>query len=177
MKQKPMSNDYIYLTILAVFVFLALGTFVHDPILHGIVAYAFHWQISDYQNGLMVGSTSAIASVKAPVFQYWLFFMLPALFIFVAVIAATIIRTDRLVFVAGIILMMLNLPSLNPEINGSDAYNAVQLLISRGWSTTGAYAAHYLLFFVIVSLFALYLYIAVENSSKDARKRLVNIVR
>ena len=62
---KGESNDPIYFSILAVF-FLMLGaaTFLHDPILHGLFAYANGWEVTDYETGLMVGSTFSISPTK-----------------------------------------------------------------------------------------------------------------
>lgn len=180
MRAAKENNDYIYLTILATFIVLSLGTFVHDPILHSAVALYNGWQIGDYNTGLMVGQTSAIASAfqaaHTTTFNFWLFFMFPAMFIFVATLIAVIIKPDRLVIVSGRILLALNLASLNPSIPGSDAYNAIQFLTTRGWTEFSAYAAHFLLLGIMVIIWGLFEYIGTENNPEDARKRAANIV-
>ncbi len=174
--QKPMSNDAIYLIIVITLLSLATFTYIHEG-LHALVAYAYGWEISDSSHGLMTGETSAIASSHASTLAYWSFFMLPALVMFLAVITITVLFPNRFVLVVGVIVSQLNLPSTNPQIPGSDAYNAAQFLMTRGWSETGAYTIHYILFFAILALYALFLYVVTENNQGDARRRMINIIR
>lgn len=174
--RKKESNDYILYTVLSVFGFIALGTFYHDPILHGIIAYWNGWGIEGFETGLMTGSTTVLASIKASTSSVWLYFMFPSIAIFITVLIATWLKPDRIIMVAGIILMSMNLPSLKPDLQGSDAYNAVQYLITKGWSELGANALHYILFIAILIIWGLYLYITVENNPKDAKARMENIV-
>lgn len=175
--RKKEGNDYIYFTILIIFVTIAIGTFWHDPILHGIVALLNGWEIETFETGLMTGSTTVLASTKASIWSVWLYFMFPPIAIFVAVIIATWFKPDRLIMVAGIILMSMNLPSLKPDLQGSDAYNAIQYLVIKGWSELGANALHYILFITVLILWGLYLYVTVENNSRDAKARMKNIVQ
>lgn len=176
MKHQKESNDIWYLTILIVFSTLSIGTFFHDPLLHGIIAYWNGWEIETFETGLITGSTTVLASTKASTWSVWLYFMFPSIAIFITVIIATWLKPDRLLMVAGIILMSMNIPSLKPDLVGSDAYNAVQYLIFKGWSETGANVLHYILFIAILILWGLYLYISVENNSKDVKARMKNII-
>lgn len=178
MRQRPKkheSNDYIYWTIIIVFLGISAGTFIHDPILHGVIAVLNGWSIDDYQTGLMIGSTSVIAPANASWQSYWIFFMFPALAIFIIVMVITLLRPERVLMVGGIIVMSMNLPSLNPAITGSDAYNAVDMLAKKGFGEGYANLVHYLLFFIILVAWGLYLYIVIENNSKDSRLRIENI--
>lgn len=173
---KESGNDYIYLTIVMTYLTLAIGTFWHDPILHSLIAIFNGWELDGYKSGLMIGSTSAIANAASSTFSYWIFYMFPALVIFLLIIIVTIIRQDRILMVGGIILFSLNIPSLNPEITGSDAYNAVQLLVSRGWSEFSATTLHYIIFLLMLAVWGIYLYIVTENNPKDAMGRMKNII-
>lgn len=174
--RKNEGNDYIYYTILTIFATIGIGTFFHDPLLHGIIAYWNGWQIEGFETGLMTGSTTVLASLKASTWSIWFYFIFPSIAIFITVIIATWMKPDRLIMVAGIILMSMNLPSLKPDLIGSDAYNAVQYLIMTGWSETGANVLHYILFILILILWGLYLYITVEDKQTDAKARMKNIV-
>lgn len=173
------NNDYIYITVLALFSTLTLGTFFHDPLLHGLIAWINGWQIGEYNSGLMTGQTTVIATAAqaahASTFSFWLFFMFPAIAIYFMSFAAIIINPDRLIIVIGRILMALNLASLNPQIPGSDASNAITFLMTRGWTEFGAYAVHFIILGVMVILWGLFEYIGTENNPEDAKKRAANI--
>lgn len=175
MSKKKESNDYIYWTVIIVFFGLALGTFLHDPVLHSVAATINGWSIDSYESGWMTGSTSVIAPANASWQSLWFYFMFPSLAIFILTIVITLIRMEKSVMVGGIILMSLNLPSLNPTIPGSDAYNAVGMLVKSGFAEGYANMLHYLLFFLILVVWGLYLYIVIENNPKDSRKRVENI--
>lgn len=175
MSRKKESNDYIYYSIIIVFIGLSAGTFLHDPILHGLAATINGWSIDSYDSGWMTGSTSVIAPKTAGWQPFWFYFMFPSLVIFILTLAITIIRPERFIRVGGIILISLNLPSMNPTIIGSDAYNAVNMLAKSGFSEGFAYMMHYLLFFLILVVWGIYLYIVIENDSKDSKKRVENL--
>lgn len=177
-KQKMDSNDPIYWTIIIVMFGLSISTLIHDPILHGIAAKINGWSIDSFNSGGifgMTGSTSVIAPATAPWQQLWFYFMFPSLAIFVLTVIITFIKPEKSTMVGGIIVMSLNLPSLNPTITGSDAYNAVDMLVKHGFSEWYANIVHYLLFFLILVIWALYLYVVIENQPQDARKRVENI--
>lgn len=180
-KKAKEGNDYKYLTIFIIFISLAFGTFLHDPILHSIVAIANGWELSEYQSGLMTGETTVIATASqasgASTFSFWLYFMFPSLFIYILTMIITILKQDRLLRVAGVVLLSLNLPSLNPEISGSDSYNAVQFLVTRGWTELSAGALHYSILLGALVVYGLYLYIIIEDSNKDSRTRTQNIMK
>ncbi len=172
------SNDPIYWTIIIVLFGLSISTFMHDPILHGIAATISGWSIDSYDSGGifgMTGSTSVIAPTNASWQSVWFYFMFPSLAIFILTSLITFIKPEKVIMVGGIILMSLNLPSLNPTITGSDAYNAVDMLIKSGFSEGFVNIVHYLLFFLILIIWGLYLYVTIENSEADARKRVKNI--
>lgn len=176
--EKVESNDYIYWTVLIVLFGLSLSTFMHDPVLHGIAATINNWSIDSFDSGGilgMTGSTSVIAPTSANWQSLWFYFMFPSLAIFILTPIITFIRPEKSVMVGGIILMSLNLPSLNPTVPGSDAYNAVDMLIKNGFSEGVIVPAHYLLFILILVLWGLYLYVTIEDSEADARKRIKNI--
>ncbi len=177
-KQKMESNDPIYWTIIIVMFGLSISTLIHDPILHGIAATINGWSIDSFDGGGifgMTGSTSVIAPATAPWLQLWFYFMFPSLAIFILTAIIAFIKPEKSIMVGGIIVMSLNLPSLNPTIVGSDAYNAVDMLVKHGFSEGLVIIAHYLLFFLILVLWGLYLYVVIENQPNDARKRVENI--
>lgn len=169
------NNDYIYIIILAIFGTLLIGTFFHDPILHGIIASINGWSIQEYNSGLMTGQTTAIASAAqvagASTFMFWLFFVFPAIFLYLISFAAIIINPDRLIIVVGRILMALNLASMNPQIPGSDASNAIQFLSTRGWTEFSAYLVHFIILGAMIIVWGLFEYIGTENNPEDAHKR------
>jgi len=174
------NNDYIYLTIMTIFVVLFLGTFFHDPLLHSLIARINGWEISDYTSSLMTGQTTAIATVSqvthASTFSFWLYYMFPALFIYIITLLVVIIKPERLIISGGFILLSTNLASLNPQIPGSDSFNAVQLLVTRGWSEAGAYALHFIMLGIAIVILGLYIYIGTENNPEDAKGRVKNII-
>lgn len=165
-------QDSTYTIIILVFFIMILGTRMHDPVLHGAIAWLNGWGISDYSSGLTTGQTTATVAATASALALWEFYMFPGLFIFVTTIVATIYRPEREILIMGIILMAMNISSFDPAITGSDAYNAVQVLISTGTGDGLAYSAHYALLITIVILWAMYLYVAIETNPKDARTRI-----
>ncbi|MDD5453917.1 MAG: hypothetical protein PHW62_00255 [Candidatus Ratteibacteria bacterium] len=175
---KMESNDPIYWSIVIVMFGLSLSTFLHDPILHGIAAKINGWSIDSYDMGGifgMTGSTSVIAPVSASWPSLWFYFMFPSLAIFILTVIITFLKPEKSIMVGGTILMSLNLPSLHPTITGSDAYNAVNMLLKHGFSEWLVYVAHFLLFILVLILWALYLYVIIENNQNDAKKRVENI--
>lgn len=181
MNKKETSNDYIYLTILTVMTVFGIGTILHDPLLHSIIALLNGWHLNSYTISLGTGSTDAFATplqlANTPTFNYWLFYMFPSLFIFILSFMIILFNPNRLIIVAGLIFMSLNFSSLLPGLPGSDAYNAIQFLISRGWSEPHAFALHYIILIVMFIIWSLYLYIVIENSPRDIRSRTQNIWR
>lgn len=173
------NNTYVLLTILLSFFTLAIGTRIHDPILHSIVAILNGWSITEWESGLMIGSTTAMISAatatNTSTTMFWLYFMFPPIFIYVVSFLINVFFPNRLIRVSGFILMALNLASVNPEIKGSDAYNAAVFLTTRGWSETTAFGIQYLIMFGFIVLYGLYLYISVEDNDKDARNRMKNL--
>lgn len=180
MRKRESSNQYIYLTILVFFIAIGFATLLHDPILHSIIGYLNGWQLDSYSVSLGTGSTDTIVSsaqlASTPTFNYWLFYMFPPMAIFILSFVIVFFNPNRLIIVAGIIFMSLNFSSLFPNLVGSDAYKAVQVLTSRGWSEPSAYLVHYLILIVMFIIWGLYLYIGIENSPKDAKARAKNIV-
>ena len=175
---KKESNDPIYWTVIIVLFGLSLSTLIHDPILHGIAALINGWSIDSFDSGGvfgMTGSTSVIAPSTASWQSLWFYFMFPSLAIFILTAVIVFIKPEKSVMIFGIISMSLNLPSMNPTITGSDAFNAVGMLVTKGFSEGYANMAHYLLFFLILILWGLYLYVVIENNPKDSRKRVENI--
>lgn len=174
--QKTESNEYIYWTIIFGFVLLALATTFHDPILHGAVALLFGFKIEDYNTGLGIGDTTALAPIGAPVFSKWVFFMLPAIIIFILVYLITIFKPDRLVFTAGNMVLGINVFSFHPGVEGSDAFKAMGYLIQGGWSEAEAYLLHLFILLIAFGLWFLHYYIIGENNLKDAKSRMNNII-
>jgi len=178
MSKKKESNDMIYWAVIVVLLGMSVSTFFHDPILHGAAALINGWSIDSYDSGGifgMTGSTSVIAPATAGWFSLWFYFMFPSLTIFILTMIIAIIKPEKLIMIFGIITISLNLPSLNPTIPGSDAYNAVGMLIKSGFSDGYANLLHYLLFFLILVVWGLYLYIVIENNPNDSRRRIENI--
>lgn len=170
------SNDYMYWTIIIGFLVLGVGTAFHDPILHGVVAYIFGWMVEDYNIGMGIGATTALAPTGTPVSSIWLFFMLPAIIIFIIVYYVTILKSDRFIFTAGNMLLGINVFSFHPSIDGSDAFKAMGYLIQQGWSESGAYLLHLFILLIAFGLWFLHYYIIGENNLKDAKGRMKNII-
>lgn len=171
------SHNYnFWMSIILVLLAILIGTHLHDPILHGAIIYMNGWQLGSVQTGLLTGSTEAIISVASmndiPTLSLFIFFMAPAIFIFLLVYILTIKSTSRFILIIGIILLGLNIASFSPSITGSDASKALELLILRGMSTIEAYTLMYAIFILALFLWGIYIFIATENDYKDARKRL-----
>jgi len=174
-RTKQESNDPIYFSIIVVLFGISISTFIHDPILHSLWAVLNGWSIDSYESGWMTGSTSILASSSASWQSLWGYFMFPAISIFILTLIIVAMKPEKLIMIFGIITMSLNLPSLNPLITGSDAYNAVGVLTNGGFSEGFAYTMHYLLFFLILVIWGIYLYIVIEDNSKDSKKRVENL--
>lgn len=180
MKKLNKENDsYLILIILTVFLALAVGTRFHDPYLHGLIIYLNGWQIGDYTSGLTTGSTEAFYSATKNIstLSVWIFYMFPAIFIYILVMFITFFKSDKIILISGIILTGLNLPSFDPSNKGSDSYEAVMFLLTRGLNEILVFALHWIIFILIIIIWALYLDIAVENDTRDARSRILNILR
>lgn len=173
------TNEYIYLSILIVFITFFIGTLLHDPLLHWILIKLNGWEFASYSAAIGMGSTDALVSstqiAKTSTFGYWLFFMFPSIFIFLFSFAVILFKPDRLFIIGGNILILLNYASLLPGLNGSDANNAIKFLVTRGYSEASAYFIHYIILIVMILIYALYNYIGTENNPKDAKSRGLNI--
>jgi hypothetical protein len=95
--------------------------------------------------------------------------------VFILAFVLVFYNPNRLIIVGGLIAMALNFSSLLPNIPGSDAQKAVDVLISRGWSEPSAYGVALLITIIMFLIAGLYLYIAIENNPKDAKARAENI--
>lgn len=175
-KKKEGNEIWIY-TILIGYIIIGAGTAFHDPILHGAVALIFGFMVEGYNTGIGIGDTTALAPAGAPIFSIWLFFMLPAIIIFILVYLITIFKPNRLVFIAGNMLLGINAFSFHPGVEGSDAFKAMEYLIQHGWSESGAHLLHLFILLMAFGLWFLHYYIIGENNIKDAKGRMVNIVR
>lgn len=176
-------SDTQYYVIVIMLLSLALGTALHDPFLHGIVAHINGWTVESYSSNLFTGQTSTMAPVNAPTNQVWVFYMFPAMFIIVAIFIVTYLALmtstmdDKFILVIGIVLVALNIPSLYPGITGSDSESAMRILIDRGMPDFSAVIIHYTIFLIFFVLWSMYLFIAVENNPKDAKKRLNSLIK
>lgn len=171
------SNDYIIWSIVIGYATVALATLLHDPILHGATALLFGFMVEDYTTGMGTGATTVLAPTSAPVFSKWVFFMLPAIIIFILVYLITIFKPDRLVFTAGNMVLGINVFSFHPGVEGSDAFKAMGYLIQGGWSEAEAYLLHLFILLIAFGLWFLHYYIIGENNLKDAKARMKNIVQ
>ncbi len=180
MKRK---SDTQYYIIVIMLLSLALGTALHDPFLHGMVAHINGWTVESYSSNLFTGQTSTIAPVNAPTNQIWVFYMFPAMFIIIATFIVTYLALmtssidDKFIMVIGIVLVALNMPSLYPGITGSDSDSAMRILTERGMPEFSAVIIHYAIFLIFFVLWSMYLFIAVENNTKDAKKRLNSLIK
>lgn len=168
-------SENILLIIMVTFLTLSVGTFLHDPLLHGAIALINGWDISSYESYLTTGSTSvqlnSASALKADTAQLWVFYMFPSLFLFTAAWLVNIFYPDRLTRIIGVLVMALNLGSLEPANAGSDADRAAQVLVYGGWSEFTASAAHWIILFTAVLMLALFLFVVIEDSNKDAKAR------
>lgn len=180
MKQQSDTKYYILIILLLT---LSIGTALHDPLLHGLMAKINGWSVDSYSSNLFTGQTSAMVPRSATTESIWLFFMAPSIIIIISIFIVTYIALisstfdDRFILLIGIILIGLNIPSLYPGITGSDSDSALKILIDRGTPEITAYLIHYTIFLVFFVLWSLYLFIAVENNAKDAKKRFKSIIR
>ncbi len=171
------NNNYnFWMSIILVLLTLAVGTGFHDPVLHSVVAYAFGWQIGEVHSGLLTGSTEALITASSmsdiSTLSLFIFYMFPATFIFTLVYLLTIRSTSRFFLIIGTLLIALNIASFSPSIKGSDANSALNLLILREYSPTASYFFMYGIFIMALIFYSIYIYIAIENDKKDARRRL-----
>lgn len=179
--RKQETNQVIYISILVTFITLFFGTLIHDPLLHWVIIKLNGWQFASYSASVGIGSTDALVSssqvANTSTFNYWLFFMFPSVFIFIFSFLVVVFRPNRLFIISGHILILLNFSSLLPTVPGSDAYKAIQFLVSRGWSEPSAYAIHYMILAVMFIIYGLYFYIGTENNPEDVKLRVQNIYR
>lgn len=179
--KKQESNQFIYLSILVMFIVLSFGTLIHDPFLHWLIIKLNGWQFASYSTSIGIGSTDALVSpsqiANTPTFNYWLFFMFPSIFIFIFSFLVIVLKPDRFFIITGHILILLNFSSLLPSVTGSDAHKAIQFLVSRGLSEPTAYVIQYAVLLSMLIIYGLYFYIGTENNQKDAQSRIRNIIR
>lgn len=162
-------------TIFIIILLITLGTvtYLHDPILHSLIAYLSGWEVTGYINTLTTGSTDAIA-LKDDISpeSKWLFYMFPSLFIYGLTTLIVLKYPYKPVLVFSTVPLFLNLPSFDPSNKGSDSYNALQALTSAGYSEPSYYIFHMLIFFTAIIILGTFLYISVENNIKDAKNRI-----
>lgn len=177
------SSDMQYYILAIMLITLSAGTMLHDPLLHGIMAKLNGWSIDSYSSNLFTGQTTSLVPKNATTSSIWWFFMMPAVFIIIATFIVTYIALvsssfdDRFVLVIGVILIGINITSLYPGVSGSDSDNALKTLIDKGTPEITAYLIHYAIFIVFFVLWSFYLFIAVENNSRDAKKRMVGLFK
>lgn len=163
-----------HFNLLAIFFILLLSfgtlTFLHDPILHLLVAKMFGWEVISWTADIMVGSTTAIIPESATVLQKWLFFMIPPISLCTLSVAIALFKPSRLYAIPTLIIFMFNLPSLVPSINGSDSMNAMMTLFIAGYEKLGI-IIHWGIFFATIMGLAIYLYVYLENDKNDSMKR------
>lgn len=181
MSNRESKNNYdFWMSIILVLLSVIIGTGFHDPVLHSVIIYINGWELGAWQAGLLTGSTEALISVSSmesiPTLNLFVFYMFPATFIFALVYLLTIKSTSRFVLIVCIILLGLNIASFSPSIIGSDANSVLELLILRGMPVVTAYTLTYGIFILALLLWAFYIYIAIENNPKDARRRLNYII-
>lgn len=158
--------------IILVFAVLALGTFLHDPILHSLAG----GEVVESQSGFTSGSTTVdFLSTTSPAL-FWLFYMLPSAIIYAASMIVTIYRPVKPVLIISTILLGLNLGSFDITNQASDSYKAMNVLAAMT-SPEIAFVVHLSIFIIAVVLFGLFLYISVENNSKDSSSRIKSILR
>lgn len=180
---KIKGNEYFSYYIIIMLLTLSIGTALHDPFLHGLMAYLNGWSIESYSTSLFTGHTSSMAPKDASTFSIWLFFMFPSMFIITSTFIITYMALmsstfeDRLVLTAGVVLVALNMPSLFPGVIGSDSDNAFRILIERGTPEIAAILIQYSIFIIFFLLWCYYIYVAIENNPKDAKKRLHSLIR
>ena len=172
-----MKQETLPLIMLLTFLSFATLTFLHDPILHALPALAFGWNVDSWVTGIMTGSTTVSATSDVTSIELWIFYMLPSLTLTTLSLFSVIIYPIRIVIIPALILFMLNIPSLNPFITGSDASMAVEVLIESGISTAGATLTHIIIFLLFIAIFAFFLYITIEDEPKDAERRTRSITK
>lgn len=173
-------SENILLIIMVTFLSLSIGTFLHDPLLHGFIALINGWDISSYQSYLTTGSTTAqlntASALEATTGKLWLFFMFPSLFLFFGSWLINIFYPDKLTRIVGTLVMALNLGSLEPANIGSDADKATQVLINGGWTEAQASMTMWGIMVIAVLLLALFLAVVIEDSNKDAKGRMMGLI-
>ncbi len=180
MKQQ---SDTKYYIIIIMLITLGAGTFLHDPILHGLMAYMNGWSVESYSSNLFTGQTTSLAPSNATTNSIWLFYMFPSMAIIILTFIVTYIALmsstmdDRFILIIGTILIGLNITSLYPAVEGSDSDNALKILIDRGTPEPIAVLFQYTIFIIFFILWCYYIYIAIENNSGDAKKRMKGVLK
>ncbi len=180
---KIKENEYFSYYIIIILLVLSIGTALHDPFLHGLMAYLNGWSVESYSSSLFTGRTSVITPRDASTGSLWLFYMMPPMTLIALIFIVTYIALmssifeDRLMLVIGTVLIGINITSLYPGVTGSDSDNALRVLIDRGTPEITAVLIQYFIFIMFFLLWCYYIYIAIENNPKDAKKRLHSLIR
>ncbi len=166
------NKSHFYLTIIIVLLAF-LGTRLHEGI-HWLYASLNGWNASS-TSGIITGFTDVTMQNTPSSLSLWIFYMLPAFVIYIAIMLVTIYHPDRFMRVVGIVLIGLNLATFSPELLGSDSYNALQVLITAGISSLTANIFHWLIYLLAIAVYIIYIYIVIEDSNSDASKRVKTI--
>lgn len=150
-------------------------TFLHDPILHLLVAKMFGWEVFSWTADVITGSTTAIIPETASELQKWLFFMLPSIVLCTLATAIALFRPTRLYAIPTLIIFMFNFASFIPSINGSDSSNAMNILFNAGYVKL-AILLHWGIFLLTIFGFSIFLYIYLEDNKKDSMKRSDEVI-
>jgi len=170
-------------------IFLILGvlsllsfTALHDPLLHGFMAYVNGWEVVGWDKGILSGFTVAEVTSEqyaaTPLWGKWFYYMLPPLVLFFVPPVIFFINPDRIIALFTTVLMFLNFASLSPErlLEGSDSSQGMQVLLASGVNPLIAITLHWAIFFLGIATLFTVLWVAYEDDKEDSEERVEDLV-
>lgn len=170
-------------------VFLILGilsmlsfTALHDPLLHGFMAWVNGWTVVGWDKGILTGFTIAEVTAEqyaaTPLWGKWFYYMLPPLVLFFLPPVIYFIEPERIIAMFSVVLMLLNIASLSPErlLEGSDSTQGLQVLLEEGVNPLIAVSLHWGIFILAFVAFFTVLWVAFEDDKEDSEERIEELV-
>lgn len=160
------------LLIMLAITYISFGvlTFLHDPVLHCIPALIFDWDIVSWETGILTGNV-IVNTINATTWELWWYFMTPPITLCSFALLTTILYPSRFMAIPSLVLFLLNLGSLDFNIDGSDSNKALLALLNHGVDPLYAHLLHYGIFIGSIAIFGFFLFVMFEDSIKDAMFR------
>ena len=179
MDKKVIHSTFLIIVILGIFSL----TILHDPLLHGVIAKSYGWEVSDWEKGILSGFTNATVSTieyeQTSTAKIWFYFMGPPLILFFIPFLLLLSNPNRYLAIVVILLMFLNFASLSPEamLPGSDSSQAMNVLMERGVSPLISMIIHWGIFIIAIVSLGTAFYVMFENDQRDAEGRVNTALR